>query len=510
MNVLFANYSDFTSNSLNHIGLFADALSAQGHSCVVAVPENKASVSVVTKPRFIPATFAEVLQGRPLFPDGRRADILHAWTPRESVRRFVVAHQSRWPSRVIVHLEDNEEFLLESYTGRPLAELRRLGMAERRRLLHRSLADPVRMHQLLHLADGITLIVEELRRFAPAGTPTALLEPALDPAFFEPAAGGRAREELGLEPQEKVVVLTGSATFANLPEMAELYRAIALLNRSGVPTRLVRTGIWPENHQAALPDEAKPYVLDLGFVDRRRIPGLLALADVLVQPGRAGPFNDYRLPSKVPEFLASGRPVVLPASNIGRALRDGEDALLLHSGTPEEIAACCRRVFGDAGLARRLGSNAAAFARKRFDLPACIAQLLGFYGEIQARPARAKWGEVHPASGEAVSVLARLMLETGGVAERDTAVLLDQIRLLEEEHAVLTGRADRRDDLLRALEGERANVRRLAERVDRRERSLSWRWTAPLRAIRRVLVDPFSRRTQKAAPDEPLPPAAGA
>ena len=47
-----------------------------------------------------------------------------------------------------------------------------------------------------------------------------------------------------------------------------------------------------------------------------------ALADVLVQPGRAGPFNDYRLPSKLPEFLSAGRPVVLPATNLARQLRD--------------------------------------------------------------------------------------------------------------------------------------------------------------------------------------------
>ena len=44
-----------------------------------------------------------------------------------------------------------------------------------------------------------------------------------------------------------------------------------------------------------------------GFVPKARLPRLLALADVLVQPGRAGAFNDYRLPSKLPEFLAAKR-----------------------------------------------------------------------------------------------------------------------------------------------------------------------------------------------------------
>ena len=58
-------------------------------------------------------------------------------------------------------------------------------------------------------------------------------------------------------------------------------------------------------------------------------PELLAAADILVQPGRSNPYNDYRFPSKLPDFLASGRPVVLPRTNIGLHLRDGAEALIL-------------------------------------------------------------------------------------------------------------------------------------------------------------------------------------
>ena len=34
MNILFVNYGDFTTNSLNHIGGFANTLCAAGHACV--------------------------------------------------------------------------------------------------------------------------------------------------------------------------------------------------------------------------------------------------------------------------------------------------------------------------------------------------------------------------------------------------------------------------------------------------------------------------------------------
>ena len=72
-----------TTNSLNHIGGFASALSAQGHSCVVAVPSGKDSLSAVPNPGFTAALYNELLERPAFFPDGRTADIIHAWTPRE-------------------------------------------------------------------------------------------------------------------------------------------------------------------------------------------------------------------------------------------------------------------------------------------------------------------------------------------------------------------------------------------------------------------------------------------
>ena len=120
------------------------------------------------------------------------------------------------------------------------------------------------------------------------------------------------------------------------------------------------------------------------------MPGLLRLADVLVQPGEDDAFNHYRLPSKLPEFLASGRPVLMPRANVGQRVRPRREALLLETGRAGEIAALCRRVFGDPGLARRLGEGGAAFARRHFD-PAVNARLLAeFYGKLRS-PWRRAW-----------------------------------------------------------------------------------------------------------------------
>jgi GT2 family glycosyltransferase/glycosyltransferase involved in cell wall biosynthesis/predicted nucleic acid-binding Zn-ribbon protein len=398
VNILFVNYGDFTTNSLNHIGGFANTLCATGHACVVAVPQRKETLAHIPTPLFIAATYDEALARPNLFPNGKPADVIHAWTPRECVRKFTVAYQraalaqGASPARVLIHLEDNERFLLEGFTGKSFSELRETPAAELEAQLNDSLPHPLRHESFLRIADGITHIIDKLAEFAPPDTPTHLLLPGVDFALYRPQPADAAfRAEIGLRDDEKVIVFTGSNTFANEPEMRDLYVAVALLNERGMPTRLVRTGFNSPRFLAGLADDVKRHVLDLGFIAKAKLPKLLALADVLVQPGRPGPFNDYRLPSKLPEFLAIGKAVALPPTNLAQLMQDGREAVFLPTGSPAEIADTCQRLFADAELRARLAENAVAFARQHFDLAANTRGLVGFYDATLARPPVTNW-----------------------------------------------------------------------------------------------------------------------
>jgi glycosyltransferase involved in cell wall biosynthesis len=464
MNILFVNYGDFTTNSLNHIGGFADTLAAAGHACVVAVPMRKETVTSLPRALFHPASFAEVLERPDCFPDGRSADVIHAWTPREWVREFVVAYQSLRPARLVVHLEDNEDHLLEGYTGKPLAELLALPRDQRDALLTGALCHPLRRSNLLHLADAVTIIEERLAERVPAGPPTHLLRPGLDPLFDSPRPLDLdERRALGLRDEERLVVFTGSTSFANEAEMRALYLAVALLNTEGTPTRLVRTGFTSPQFAASISPQVAAHVLDLGIIEKHRLPALVASADVLVQPGTAGSFNDFRLPSKIPEFLASGRPVVVPATNIGLRLRDGVDALLLRTGTPEEIASACRRVFSDTELAHTLGRNGRAFAREHFDLAKNTARLQAIYAALLAAPSRISW----PARGAKVQGDLSLLLDRHLAARADdrsiSADLVAQVRELEHEAALRREAVAERENALADLDLTRTHASNLEQ-----------------------------------------------
>gem|GEM_PF-1535467 len=541
VNILFVNYGDFTANSLNHIGLFARALAARGHACVVAVPSDKETIRVIADPAFEPMTYDEVLATPRCFPDGRGADILHAWTPRENVRRFAVAYRHLVPGRTLVHLEDNEDHLLSAMLRCRTDELRAPAGLQRADLAPRALSHPVRSRAFLRVADGCTVIVDTLREFVPAGAPVLTLPPGVDFSLYQPQPADPAlRAELGLREDEKVLVYTGSNTFANEHEIRELYEAVALLNTRGVPTRLIRTGLFSTKFSEPLPAEWSAQVVDMGFVEKALLPKLLAQFRALVQPGHTGEFNDYRLPSKLPEMLAMGRPVVAPASNVGRLLRNGLDAVLLSHGSAEEMADACQRIWADAALAGSLANNAAEFARTHFELGAISDRLESFYRDSLAHPARIDaWGgwreaetELSPALralgvGElAAAELAylehlagrewadwqskwKIAAEQLAAAEKALALtrqhatnLAGQVEQLQSREADLTAQVSHwRQDFETVAEDHRLaslhiahldrEIVRVREEGEARLQALketwSWKLTVPVRALRRFL-----------------------
>jgi hypothetical protein len=179
-----------------------------------------------------------------------------------------------------------------------------------------------------------------------------------------------------------------------------LFLSIQALRRVGVPVRLLRTGLihlddkgWIENAAAS------GAVVDLGFIPRAEVPSLLSLATVLVQPGRPGRFNDYRFPSKLPEFLVSGKPVVLPKANIGRILRGGVEALLMESGDAIEIAQLVVRLLNDPEQAAKIGAAGREFALNRLSWEKNVPPIVDLYKIVLKR----RTADALPGLGDALS-----------------------------------------------------------------------------------------------------------
>ena len=386
MRALFIYFGPFDVNSGIQAYHFGNELTDLGWEVTIAALGDPDRAKAVGEPRFECISHDDL--DRKL--EGMRRDpketVVIGWTPRERVRLMVMDAARRLGVPYTIHLEDNEELLIESATGRSLAELQRLPLKQQDSLVPTDLIHPTRHREFLDGAAGITVITEALDEFNRADRPHRVVRPGIDLERFRPDLEPPSREELGLSEEDFVLVYHGIIHYANQHDMLSLYLAVKLLQRRGHRVRLLRLG----HTEFGGPDPRAfralgDGVIELGPTPWRDIPAYLAVADAFVQPGPPDDFNRYRLPSKLPEFLAMGRPVILPHCNIGNDLTHGENALLLEQGNAMEIVVRIEELLADRDLAVRLGDGARRFAAENLSWRANASGLADFLTECSAQ-----------------------------------------------------------------------------------------------------------------------------
>jgi glycosyltransferase involved in cell wall biosynthesis len=224
---------------------------------------------------------------------------------------------------------------------------------------------------LFGASDAVLLINEHLRDYAiRMGAPperARVLRTGVDLARFTPDRdGGEARRALGIEPDDRVLFFMGwiydfsglrevASTLGDAPPGVKLlvvgdgddYQALCDLRDASLGDRLILTG-------------RVPY---------RRIPALLAAADVCLLPFHTVPATEHIVPIKLYEYMASGRPVV--ASPLPGVRRDvGEDHGVVYAPPERQIQAAL--ALGD--QAAELGRRARAFVEANCDWEAITDQ----------------------------------------------------------------------------------------------------------------------------------------
>jgi len=382
-NILLISHCDFTGNSALHAYKIAMELHSRGLSPLIAVPGDPGTVEYVGRPPFSVISYRNARVGRVHFPDGRGPDLVHAFTPRERVRKLATRIVARSRCPYVVHLEDNDRAVLSAELEANIEELQQLPAPVLDRFIGGAQMHPLRGPHFLEQAAGVSVVIDRLLELAPTDVPTAIVRPGFDEPVLSPdRPRDEVRAELGIRPSDFAVAYTGTIHTANLPDMRRLYVALAALRRDGYPIVFVKTG-WdapdaPELRQ--LGDALR----NLGWLPRASLPSLLAAADVLVQPDMPGPFNDYRFPAKLPDFLASGRPVILGRTNLGVSLEDGRNALVLENGTTAEIYGAVALLREKPELAREIGERGRAFALRELRWSTSVDRVETLYGEVAA------------------------------------------------------------------------------------------------------------------------------
>ena len=226
------------------------------------------------------------------------------------------------------------------------------------------------------------MVIDTLEKFNYVNLPNLTIMPVVDERLFYPRPiNWDLRKKLNIPENHLVIVYTGNVHLANQEEVGELYRAVALLNQRGCPTTLVRTGTNQNNWNwgKLVKDD---FVKDMGWVRRGELPDILAAADILVQPGRAGNFNDLRIPCKLPEFFSIGRPVILPNCNWGSEVKHGHQGYVLDSAVSENIATAVMEIRSDKEMKAKLGDKGIEFLNSKKSEVDYVSDLFHFYMEL--------------------------------------------------------------------------------------------------------------------------------
>ena len=105
-----------------------------------------------------------------------------------------------------------------------------------------------------------------------------------------------------------------------------------------------------------------------GFVPKAQLAAPIAGAAALVAPLPTGVRWECCFPTKLGEYLASGRPVVSSrVGEVGAYLSDGETAMIAEPGDLEGWRDRIVRLLDDSALASRIGAAGRELARREFD-----------------------------------------------------------------------------------------------------------------------------------------------
>jgi glycosyltransferase involved in cell wall biosynthesis len=176
--------------------------------------------------------------------------------------------------------------------------------------------------------------------------------------------------EMGLS-KMRTILYSGTIGFKHNPRVFEQL-SLHFATEQDVKIVVVSEGPGADWLTARKAELGLGNLLLLPYQPYERLPEMLASGDVLlaVLDDDAGAFS---VPSKVLTYLAVGRPVLLavPAANrAAEIVREAEAGRIVGPRDELELVAAARELMADGALRDQLGSNARAYAERRFAIEA--------------------------------------------------------------------------------------------------------------------------------------------
>ncbi len=377
--VIFINYGVYAGCCGVHIHFLANILVDMGYDCSVFLLRKDSVNDYFGEPNY-PIYAFDDLESLPL--EHFENSIIHVWTTREIVRHPVNMLRKRIKLPYIVHLEDNEVYIAGKYLGVYTLEEQKVFIKKNAQKFKAfPMTHPLHFESFMRASSGVTCIIKSLEEFVPKNVPRMTFWPACEDAFFllPRQRNVRFRGVCGLTDDTYALAYPGAINQFNAMYFIEFLRAVHKLNCEGYPVKIIRCGIEDFAYDEEILELYKKYVVFFEDIAAYDLPYFMSVADFLVQPGAPRAFDDYRFPSKIPFFLASARPTILPNTNVADRLQHGHDCFLLEKGDAEEIAQYLKELILNPDLAQKMGDNGRNTARALFSWKKAAESLIPFY-----------------------------------------------------------------------------------------------------------------------------------
>lgn len=175
-----------------------------------------------------------------------------------------------------------------------------------------------------------------------------------------------------------------TGTFNNNKDGVDiLIKAFAKIAGKYPDIRLYMAGFWhydvEDQKKIIEKEKLNDRVIYLGKMDSKDIPSFISNADLLVLSRPDSHQAQGGFPTKLGEYLATGRPVcVTRVGEIPDYLEDNVSAYLAEPGSVESFADAMARALDDSGLSKKVGDNGRKVAEKEFNAAIHAARLAEF------------------------------------------------------------------------------------------------------------------------------------
>ena len=188
--------------------------------------------------------------------------------------------------------------------------------------------------------------------------------------------------------------LTYAGGFKSTDGVLDMLDAVRIARQNGCPVRLTIVGsdgatgtarrIYERSQQ--MDDFLRGHITFLGRMPDEEYMITLSEADALILVRSDGLMSEAAFPMRLPEYLATGRPVITTAvPDVPEYLTDGIHAHVIPPGRPDLIAERIVRLWRDPDRGRLLGKAGRARARECFDYREHMRRLLEFIAEVGAQ-----------------------------------------------------------------------------------------------------------------------------